>query len=464
MKKRWLSILVWILTISCCGAFSSCRGGAPGESLQFQERLDEEGYTVIGIGTVSTVNIIIPHIYNFSPVVEIGGDAFREEMYLKSVTIPSTVTRIGDFAFSECSNLEKVNLGKGVQVIGMNAFANCSSLESITIPDSVISVGWNAFSGCSGIKTLVIEDGVSGIDPSAFGHCINISEASAPAFAWSYIPKVNLEKAVITSGEAIHDKAFSGATKLTSIDIPDSITMIGSLAFENCERLTNIKIPSGVVSIANDAFKGCSALTNISVAKNNPTYYSLDGNLYTKEDNVLMCYVGGKEETSFTIPDGVTKIGDAAFSDCDNLTSVSIPNSVTMIGASVFSDCDNLTSVILPNGMIRVGWSAYRYCDNLKNVELPDTVTTLDYWCFSDCTSLTSVVIGDGMEAIGWGAFKGCENLTAVYYKGSPSEWDEIAINHYNEALIEAMRYYYDESETANCWWHYDENGVIVHA
>ena len=56
---------------------------------------------------------------------------------------------------------------------------------------------------------------------------------------------------------------FHGCISLTNVDIPNSVTTIGSSAFFYCTSLTNVTIPSKVDSIRSSAFNGCTGLTNI---------------------------------------------------------------------------------------------------------------------------------------------------------------------------------------------------------
>ena len=95
----------------------------------------------------------------------------------------------------------------------------------------------------------------------------------------------------------------------------------------------------------NCTFQGCSSLTSVTVDENNSKYKSIDDNLYSKDGTTLIQYAIGKTETSFTIPDSVTSIGDGAFFGCSGLTSVTIPNSVTSIENNAFSGCSSLTSI-----------------------------------------------------------------------------------------------------------------------
>ena len=63
------------------------------------------------------------------------------------------------------------------------------------------------------------------------------------------------------------NKVYIGGQKLTemtSIVIPDSVTIIGDYAFYNCRSLTSITIPDSVTSIGDEAFWACRSLTDIT--------------------------------------------------------------------------------------------------------------------------------------------------------------------------------------------------------
>jgi len=152
---------------------------------------------------------------------------------------------------------------------------------------------------------------------------------------------LDLSDSTFTSMRA---SAFSGASTLTGITLPDSVTSIGNTAFQGCTSLTNVTIPKSVTSIGNSAFVECSSLIAINVDANNSTYSSQDGVLYNKTKTSLIWYPQGKTNTTFTIPDSVTSLENGAFM-YSNLTSVIIPNSVTSIGLATFRLCANLTSV-----------------------------------------------------------------------------------------------------------------------
>ncbi|MDO4511474.1 MAG: leucine-rich repeat protein [Bacteroidales bacterium] len=134
------------------------------------------------------------------------------------------------------------------------------------------------------------------------------------------------------------------------------------------------------------AFYDCTTLKEIAVDAANPYFTSAGGILFSKDKTTLVCYPFGKGGTTYTIPAGVTTIGDNAFRDLVNFTNITIPNGVKTIGSQTFSYCNGLTKINLPEGLTTLGHGAFWGCSNLKQVTLPSTVTSMEcafWWCTS---------------------------------------------------------------------------------
>jgi hypothetical protein len=83
------------------------------------------------------------------------------------------------------------------------------------------------------------------------------------------------------------------------------------------------------------------------VSNGNTAYASDDGVLFDKSKETIIAYPGGKTESSYTIPNSVTTIGDLAFQNCSNLISITIPSSATTIGNVAFEGCSSLRNVVV---------------------------------------------------------------------------------------------------------------------
>ncbi|GIT38148.1 MAG: hypothetical protein Ct9H300mP7_0690 [Verrucomicrobiota bacterium] len=159
----------------------------------------------------------------------------------------------------------------------------------------------------------------------------------------------------------------SGALAIPSIYEGKPVTSIGDWAFYECTKLTRVTIPDSVTGIGYAAFSKCGSLKSIDVGEGNTEYSSGDGVLFDKNKTVLIHFPAGKGG-HYTIPDGVTSIGDHAFIQCARLTSVTIPDSVTSIGALAFRDCYGLKSVRIPDSITKIKMGAFSSCSNLTSI------------------------------------------------------------------------------------------------
>jgi hypothetical protein len=176
--------------------------------------------------------------------------------------------------------------------------------------------------------------------------------------------------------------AFAKCSKLTRINIPDSITSIGHDAFYNCSNLKSFTIPDGVTSIEPGTFRDCSGLTSI------------------------------------TIPNSVISIEHTTFKGCSNLTSITIPGSVTSMGGGVFEGCSGLASIAIPNSVTSIDGGFFSHCSSLSSITIPGCVTSIGERAFWNCNSLRKITIPDSITSIGGNAFQGCSSLTAVTFLG----------------------------------------------
>ena len=113
------------------------------------------------------------------------------------------------------------------------------------------------------------------------------------------------------------------------------------------------------------------------------------------------------------IENGVTNIGEYAFSACSSLATINISNSVTTIAKSAFYQCSGLVSVIIPNSVTSIGEYSFYQCKELTSVIIPNSVIAIGESAFSGCKGLVSVIIPNSVTSIGSGAFYNC-NLKSI--------------------------------------------------
>lgn len=193
---------------------------------------------------------------------------------------------------------------------------------------------------------------------------------------------------------SIATAAFAVCRKIKTIDIPSSITRIGTQAFENCSGLTgDIIIPKTVLEVGNNVFANCSNLTRIIFEENGAL----------REIGSQFANNSGIKE--LIVPEYINLIKSEAFGNCGKLEKVVLLNPELQVGERIFNSTLRLNSA----GPIDWGLGAGK--QTKYDIEYAWT-TKIPEYAFAAGVNfrqsyLESVDLPDTLVTIGKGAFKG---------------------------------------------------------
>ena len=378
-------------------------------------------YTVNTIGKNAFIRVnAVTAIDLPDSITTIEGNAFFGTG-ITSFTMPDSVTELGNGAFRLCASLKNITLSSNLSKIPENAFES-TGLKEITIPEGVASIDTYAFNSCSNLTTVNIPASVKTIGDSAF-------------WGDSMISKVNIaDPSQLTT---IEKNAFNGVVALTAISLPASLKTIGDNAFSDCSKLatvsfgagskleklgtqafssTGIKafhMPASLNTVGEYPLKNCKSLATITVDAGNKHFKDIDGVLLSKDGKTLIQYPVKKEVTDYTVPAGVTTIGEYAFSDVTGITKLIIPNHVMSIGSNAFYK-STISTMDIADSVNKIDSKAFYYCNNLEEVTLPNGLEKIERYLFSNCQKLRSVTIGANVKEISDSAFYSCRNLDTI--------------------------------------------------
>lgn len=278
------------------------------------------------------------------------------------------------------------------------------------------------------------------------GTAYAVTALGEEAFLQSTLTSIQLPKQTL---RVIGSYAFCENRGLTTVDIPETVTTIGTAAFAAYD-LKRISIPASVTEMGRDAVGECPTLESVTVAEGNTHFGIFDGVLMDKAQTRLICYPAKMAGKKYTVPTTVTRIDGKAFQDLAVLTSVTIPATVTELTYRTFYKASSLaeinidpantaycsadgvvytadkdTLLIYPAGKAdkyytpdfpveTIGPSAFTHATHLQTVAIPEGATTICDAAFYSCTSLQKVSFPESITKIGTAAFALCEKLESV--------------------------------------------------
>ena len=311
------------------------------------------------------------------------------------------------------------------------------------------------------------------------GTAYAVTSLGEGAFMQSKLTSMQLPKQTL---RVIGPYAFLESWGLTTVDIPETVTTIGTAAFAAYD-LTHMHIPASVTKMGRGAVGECPALESITVADGNTHFGVFDGVLMDKAQTRLICYPAKLAGKTYTVPTTVTSIDARAFESQAYLTSVTIPASVTeltyrmfygasslaeinidpanpaycsadgvvytadkdtllvypagkttkfytldfpvkTIDISAFTHATHLQTVAIPEGVTTIRQSAFYSCTSLREVSFPESITTIELAAFGQCESLESIVLPPNITEVATTLFFQCTSLRSVTIPASVTNID----------------------------------------
>ena len=262
-------------------------------------------------------------------------------------------TYTGDTYFGNMYKVEKLELPKKGMTVGngdnIRYFANANNLKAITIWDGSASVDITEYEG------TVLQNSVG---EYMFSNCYNLSTK----YINRLIKNVTEIKANAFYADEGNRKYFSDAVEghNIAIEIPSSVTKIGSQAFYNRLKVTGLTINGkndGSLEIGSEAFRGCDELHDLSL--NNAKITSLGTGVFRDCRSMTTEFVKGVLENYAANANGEKKIPAYLFYGCNGqggyankctFTELDIPASFTGIERGAFADNPQVTKVIVRSG------------------------------------------------------------------------------------------------------------------
>lgn len=377
----------------------------------------------------------------------IADNAFRSCSGITSVTLPDGLETIGAEAFESLSNLTSITFPDGLKTIGDRAFFTytSSSIKFLHIPSSVTYIGDQAFGRCNNLLSVIIDSVSAYFGEEVFSGCTKINNV------FCYADPENL----VWLDHAMNDFMSKKKTLFYVNDV-DAWSDYFDANFTIVDLQDNTNGTCGAAGHENDVTWNFNPYTNtltISGTGAMPDYDEEDPHPWNRLRN---------EALSLVVEDGITYIGDYAFTALWNLSYVSVSNSVEYIGELGLEETQWFQNQ--PDGLIYLGNILYQYKGGADNVHitikdgtlgiagnafdggrikmssliLPASLRTIGPYSFYHCDIMTSVTIPANVYLINRDAFNCCRSTSDVYCYADPDilEWIDS-----NDHIYSSNRY-----------------------
>ena len=284
---------------------------------------------------------------------------------LKRLTLATGITSIGEEALANCGGLGALTFDEGLTSIGQKAFY-WSSITELHLPESLKSLSYWMCYNCENLQKVTLPNSLTEIAEGAFKSCKQLTEINIPtalttiretAFDGCAMPKeLNLSNVTTIEGYA-----FRNCTQLTKVILAKTLESIPVWAFGSCTSLADVTWPQNLKTISYYAFYEAPIAT-LQLPETVTTIGS-------------KAFSNNKAITRFVFPKHVGKVLNT-FSGCTNLTEVVLPEDATEINTEAFMGT-GIKQIIIPEGYTTIMGEAFKNCQQLETIVLPSTLTNL---------------------------------------------------------------------------------------
>ncbi len=323
---------------------------------------------------------------------------------LETIVLPDTLVSIGTSAFAGCFNLKDVVLPKSVTTVSDNAFnVYVEGIESKTNVDftacsELAYIGDYAFHGCGGIKELSLPMTVTSVGEYAFA-----ATGAYDSFMTKAAAATEEKDRFWITGDSILIAAYVPEGQ-TVVKVPDGVKMIAGAAFCGWD----------IAYIPEDT----SMLSFSGLSKYNLSYkvtgIELPDTLEVIGDSAFYRMLSLK---SIVLPDSLRVIGMHAFSYCDALTSITGGGNIEEIQNYAFRYCTKIPAFSFSVNTKKIGTNVFAGCSSLEHVYLPEGLSNPGTELFnSECTSLKTVSMDPSARARVYTVLGGVQQEIKVFY------------------------------------------------